>query len=75
MTSDKTFNVLFSTNPVWFFPHVYGYKFCSAMLMQMLSTVISTRACVGRGRVCLFLNTASTTCHTSQTLDLEQKGF
>lgn len=75
MTSDKTLNVLFSTNPAWFFPHMYGYKLCNSMLMQMLNPVISTCACVGRGRVCLFLNAASTTCHTSQTLDLEQKVF
>lgn len=43
--------------------------------MEMSDPVISTRACVGRGKVCLFLNAASTACHHSQTLDLEHKGF
>lgn len=54
---------------------VYEHRFCSFVLMQMLSPVISTRACVGRGRVCLFSNTASIACHTSQTLDDKKKGF
>lgn len=54
---------------------VYEPKFCSSVLVQMLSPVISTCACVGRGRVCLFLNTASITCHTSQTPEDTKKVF
>lgn len=67
--------LIFHKSSMIFTSLLYEHKFCSSVLMQMLSPVISTRACVGRGRVWLFLNTASITCHTSQTLDDKKKVF
>lgn len=68
-----TMNVYFPQIQYGFYlPRVWT-QFCSSVLMPVLSPVISTR--VGRGRGCLFLNTARITCHTSQTLDDKKKGF
>lgn len=67
--------LIFHKSSMIFTSLVYEHKFCSSVLRQMLSPVISTRACVGRGRVCLFLNAASITCHTFQTLGDKKKVF